>query len=153
MGINHLKAESFECQCGCRNVFPLFTGMLRYGAGSEVAFRVAHLSHEDSGPHLWLLLGSGPWFQDDSRGCWVTLHSWVSSENVIAKVEEPEQSPFTEQHAFEERRLSREEVLSQNGGLEWAIERREDLLRLHPESSRFLLGKHGAQPGVQADLA
>jgi hypothetical protein len=151
MGIEHLKSGSIECPCSCNSVFPMFSGLLKYGTSNEVAFRIAHFSHEDSGPHLWLLLGSGPWFQDDTRGCWVTLHSWVASDSVIAKVEEPECSPFTAQHAFEERRLSREEVLSQNGGLQWAIERREELLRLHPESSRFLLGINDARPLVHAD--
>jgi hypothetical protein len=145
--LKRLKAETLTCTCGCGNVFPLYSGLLSYGSGNEVAFRAAHLSHQDSGPHLWLLLGSGPWFQDDARGCWLTLHSWIASEGVVAKVEEPVRSPFTARHAFEERRLSREEVLAQDGALEWAIERREELLQLHPESSRFLLGEYLADSG------
>jgi hypothetical protein len=140
MSIESIRAESLVCSCGCGNQFLMFSGLLNYGSASEVAFRIAHLSHQDDGPHLWLLLGSGPWFEDDARGCWLTLHSWVTSESVTAKIEDPEYSPFLAEHVFDERRLSRQEVLSKAGALEWAIERREELLRLHPESWQFLLG-------------
>jgi hypothetical protein len=151
MSVKSIKTESLTCSCGCGNVFPLYSGLLQYGSGSEVAFRMAHLSHQGDGPHLWLLFGSGPWFKDDARGCWLTLHSWVASESVIAKIEEPEQSPFSVQHVFDERRLTRQEALSQPGALEWAIERREDLLRLHPESARFLLGEDMPNKPLKTD--
>lgn len=151
MSIKSIKTESLTCSCGCGSVFPLYSGLLQYGSGSEVAFRMAHLSHQGGGSHLWLLLGSGPWFKDDARGCWLTLHSWISSESVIAKIEEPEQSPFSVRHVFDERRLTRQEVLSQSGALEWAIERREELLRLHRESWHFLLGEDIPNQALNTD--
>ena len=136
MAIEGTSAELRTCRCGCAQVFPLFTGLLRYEADSTVAFRAAHLFH--SGPHLWLLLGSGAWLKNDSRGCWVTLHTWLADGNVIARIEEPQESPFSDADVFGERRLSRAEVLAQEGALNWAIERRDDLVQLHEPTRNFL---------------
>jgi len=118
--------------------------LLRYGLDNLLAFHAAHLSHEDGGPHLWLLLGSGPWFSDHPRACWLTLHTWIAEDKVIAKVEEPDNSPFSESDCYGERCLTRNEVLSKQGGLEWAIERRDDFVRHHQPSKAFLRGVIGA---------
>jgi len=142
MSVESVRAESLACDCGCGQVFPLYSGVLRYGAENLVAFRAAHLIH-DSGPHLWLLLGSGPWFDGDG-GSWVTLHSWLAESEIIARVEDPDHSPFTDQHVYGEQRLTRDQVLSKQGGLEWAVERREDFIRGHPPSAAFLLQGHRA---------
>ena len=144
MCIESIKSGSRACRCGCGQLFANFSGLLRYGPDNLVAFHAAHLSHGDSGPHLWLLLGSGPWFSDDSRGCWLTLHTWVAEDNVIAKVEEPGNSPFSESDCHGERRLTRNEVLAKHEALEWAIARRDDFVRHHQPSSAFLLGGVGA---------
>jgi len=140
MCIESIKSGPRACRCGCGQVFSSYTGLLRYGPDNLVFFNAAHLSHGDSGPHLWLLLGSGPWFVDDSRGCWLTLHTWIAEDSVTAKVEEPDNSPFSESGCFGERCLTRNEVLSKQGGLEWAIERRDDFVRHHQPSKAFLLG-------------
>lgn len=145
MTIDSVSSGLLSCNCGCGKAFPLFTGLMRYGHGHSFAFRVAHLAHKAHDAHLWLLLGSGAWFNDDPRGCWITLHSWVSPEGVVGKIEEPEASPFTDEHVFRERRLTRSEVLSQNGALEWAIDRRDELLSHHPPSYKFFLGALHAQ--------
>ena len=135
MAIERISAELRNCQCGCAQVFPLFTGLLRYEADRAVAFRAAHLFH--GGPHLWLLLGSGPWSKDDSRGCWVTLHTWIDKGKVTARIEEPNKSPFSDADAFGERRLSRAAVLAQEGALDWSIGRRDDLVVLHEPTRNF----------------
>ena len=115
MAIEHMSSELRTCRCGCGLVFPLYTGLLAYQPEGSVAFRMAHLFH--SGPHLWALLGSGPWSRNDSRGCWVTLHTWIAEGKVIARIEEPEHSPFSDADIFGEQRLTRGKVLSQEGGL------------------------------------
>lgn len=144
MCIETVKSGSRACRCGCGQIFPTFSGLLRYGLDNLLAFHAAHLSHEDGGPHLWLLLGSGPWFSDHPRACWLTLHTWIEEDKVIAKVEEPDNSPFSESDCYGERCLTRNEVLSKQGGLEWAIERRDDFVRHHQPSKAFLRGVIGA---------
>ena len=139
MCIETIKSGSRECKCGCGQLFTIFSGLLRYGVDNLVAFHAAHLCHGESGPHLWLLFGSGPWFNDDPRGCWLTLHTSVAEGQIIAKVEEPDDSPFLEGECYGERRLTRDEVLSKPGGVEWAIMRRDDFIRHHQPSFAFLL--------------
>jgi hypothetical protein len=97
-----------------------------------------NLSDYHSGPHVWLLLGSGAWFKDDSRGCWVTLHTWIVDGKVTGKIEEPRESPFSDADVFGERRLSRAEVLAQEGALDWSIGRRDDLVQTHEPTRNFL---------------
>ncbi|HSY65959.1 MAG TPA: hypothetical protein VK829_15280 [Terriglobales bacterium] len=120
-------------------MYPLYSGILRYGRDNEVALRAAHLSHAAGTRHLWLLLGSGPWYQDDARGCWVVLDSWVLSGDLIARVQSYTDSPFRTEHIFGERFLSRDEVLAKAGALDWAIERRDELISLHEQTKTFLL--------------
>ena len=142
MTIESISAEKRTCGCGCGQVFPLYTGLLAYQPKGSVAFRIAHLFH--SNLHLWVLLGSGPWFAHDSRGCWVTLHTWIAEGKVIGKIGEPHDSPFTDADAFGERRLSRAEVLAQAGALDWAIARRDELVQLHDPTRDFLNREIGA---------
>ena len=140
--ITSVHAESLQCRCGCGRSYPFFSGLLKYAEGSEVAFRVAHFQHDrsTSAKHLWLLLGSGPWFEDDTRGCWVVLDSWIDDENIIARVRDSADSPFLTSHIYDERFLTRSEVLEMNGALQWAIDRREDLIGLHKPTRWFVLG-------------
>ena len=115
--------------------------MLGYGSGSQVAFRAAHFWHQAQTKHLWLLLGSGPWFTDDERGCWLILDSWINDSDFIARVEDRDRSPFQSEDIFHERFLERSEVMAQEGALDWAIERRDDILREHEQTRRFILGE------------
>jgi hypothetical protein len=140
--ITSVRAESLQCRCGCERSYPLFSGLLKYAEGSEVAFRVAHFQHDGSTStkHLWLLLGSGPWFEDDPRGCWLVLDSFIDEENVIARVRDSSDSPFLTCDIYAERFLRRSEILNRNGALQWAIDRREDLVGLHKPTRQFLLG-------------
>jgi hypothetical protein len=142
VSIERISTELRTCACGCAQVFPFYTGLLRYQTDRTVAFRAAHLFH--SGPHLWLLLGSGPWFKDDLRGCWLNLHTWIAEGKVIGRIEEPEESPFLEGDVFGERRLTRAEVLAQEGALDWAIARRDELVQLHEPTRNFLNRAVGA---------
>lgn len=136
MCIETISESQKTCPCGCEQVFPAFTGTLRYGPEQIVAFRAGHL--RDPGPHLWLQLGSGPWFEDDGRDCWVTLHLWVDGTEVKTSISDPAKSPFWPEHSDKERYLSREEVLSREGGKEWAIARRLDFEEHHKPTERFL---------------
>lgn len=139
MSITSNKRELRKCPCGCEQQFPMYTGFLRYGEDNSTAFRAAHLAHADTGPHLWLALGSGPWFEDDERGCWLVLHSWLADGNLVTRVEEPGDSPFRPEDVFDERLLTRAEVMSHDGGLQWAMERGEQFAVEHRPTSDFFL--------------
>ena len=136
-----IRSEEFPCPCGCGLAYPFFSGMLRYGETREVAFRFAHFHQHHAGAtkHLWLLLGSGPWFEDDPRGCWLVLDSRIDGDNFIARVCNCSDSPFSSQDIFDERFLTREEVLSRKGAMQWAIDRRDDLVTLHKPTREFIL--------------
>lgn len=141
MRIEQLTSENRTCPCGCGQVFPVFLGRLKYGDEHEFRFKAAHLTHGDSGSHVWLLLGSGPWFENDKRNCWVTMHLYSDNENTITRIEDPEESPFWPSHDEGERYLTRLEVMSQDGGKEWAINRRLDFEDHHEPTAAFLQGK------------
>lgn len=138
MCIEQISSELRICPCGCGQSFPIFSGSLRYNPEQIALFKAAHMQHCDSGPHIWLLIGSGPWFNGDERDCWVTLHLWVKEAEVITRIEDPNESPFWPSHSDEERYLTREEVLSQDGGKEWAINRRLDFEKHHEETAAFI---------------
>ena len=138
-GIGDVISETRQCLCGCGQVFPVFWGNLRYNTDYEVKFVAAHLVHRDSGPHVWFLLGSGPWFQGDDRNCWVTMHLYVDDDgNVVTRIEDPEESPLWPSRNQAYRYLSREEVLAQDGAKEWAIGRRLDFENHHSPTEQFL---------------
>jgi len=123
-------------------MFPVFWGTLRYKPDYQVKFIAAHLAHCDSGPHVWLLLGSGPWFQGDDRNCWVTMHLYVDDdENLVTRIEDPEESPLWPSRDRAYRYLLREEVLAQDGAKEWAIGRRLDFEKHHALTVQFLRQK------------
>jgi hypothetical protein len=138
-GIGDVISETQQCPCGCGQVFPVFFGSLRYNPDYELKFVAAHLVHCDSDPHVWFLLGSGPWFQGDDRNCWVTMHLYVDDDgNVVTRIEDPEESPLWPSRNQAYRYLSREEVLAQNGAKEWAIGRRLDFENHHSPTGQFL---------------
>jgi hypothetical protein len=139
--LSPVQTSTIACKCGCGRTYPLYTGMVGYGSESEVAFRAAHFSHPAQTKHLWLLLGSGPWFADDERGCWLILDSWINNSDLIARVEDRDRSPFQSEDIFHERFLTRSEVMTQEGAVDWEIERRDDLLREHEETRRFILAE------------
>ena len=59
--------------------------------------------------------------------------------NPFARANDARDSPFVREHIFEERFLTRAEVLGRDGALKWAIRRREDLLQLHAPSREFIM--------------
>ena len=134
--------EQRKCPCGCGQLFPVFTGNLDYGPDSYTVFQAAHLKHAGSGPHVWLLLRTGPWVKDDARDCWVTLHLYLDQrhkeEGIVTFITDPEKSPFWPGRSEEHRYLRREEVLRQPGGQEWAIARRLEFERQHKPTYEFL---------------
>jgi hypothetical protein len=111
---------------------------MRYGPDQTVLFKAAHMQHFSSGPHVWVLFGSGPWFEGDQRDCWVTLHLWATETDVVTRIEDPSESPFWASHQESERYLTREEVLSREGGKEWVIGRRLDFVSHHNMTNAFL---------------
>lgn len=115
----------------------MFTGVLEYD-GSTVAFQIAHFNHPDHATNLWMLLGTGPWYEDRIEGSWVILQNWITDGKLVLRVADSSESPFRSQHIFDEHFLTRDDVLGKEGGLEWAIARRDDLLRLHKQSFDFL---------------
>ena len=132
------NTDQWPCPCGCGRSFPRHTGMLHYSASGEAVYR-AHLLEETKGePHLWLLLGTGSWLEDEPLGSWIAVHSWTNNEQITARVEDPEKSPFSQEDAFGERLLTREEVFAQEGGNEWVFRCHDLIVENHPEVSSFL---------------
>ena len=92
-------------------------------------------------PHLWLLIGTGPWFEDDSRGCWVAMHSWLADDGTVSVgIVDPDESPFCNQDVFDERLLTRDEVFERPHASDWAFHCHDRLLENHPEVTAFMLG-------------
>jgi hypothetical protein len=141
--IEEAASESRSCQCGCGQEARLLSGKFSYKVGRYAVFRTILLKCNESGPHVWSLLGKGSWFEDDNRDCWLTLHTWVKEDNLVTRVENPEDSPFPKLFEFSERLLTREEVLSQEGGKEWAFEVHDSLQTEHGDISTFILGLAG----------
>ena len=139
MAISKDSVESIECPCGCGKSFPRHTGSLDYSPGSFAVYRTWLMQEVEGEPHLWTLLGTGPWFDDDERGCWVTVHQWLDgSGNLAARVEDPEASPFSPADAADERRLTRDEVRSMDGASQWVFDCADLLVESHPAVRRFL---------------
>lgn len=138
MCIEPIELEMRVCPCGCEQPVPVYIGTLHYGEENFVNFTVTHMEQCSSGPHVWLMLGSGSWFADDDRNCWVTLHLYSDKENIITRVSDPKDSPFWRWKVDDDRYLSRDEVLAQDGGKEWAIERRLDFEEHHSATAQFL---------------
>ena len=122
----------------------MYIGNMQYGDMGRIAFQVAHLEHCDSGPHVWLMVGSGPWFDNDDRDCWVTLHLWQEDNEVKTSISDPQMSPFWASAEPKNRYLLREEVLAQPGGREWAIDRRLEFVNLHLPTDKFVNGSSEA---------
>ena len=133
------KIENWPCPCGCGKEFPCHTGLLHYDGDSHAVYRALLMRESQEDPHLWVLLGTGPWFEGDERGCWLTLHSWVTSDgSLTTRIEDPGSSPFTPQDAFDERLLERDEVLGRSGASEWAFRCSDLLVDKHPAVSAFV---------------
>lgn len=141
--LDDILDSEIACRCGCERRYRVCSGLMRYGDEGRVAFRLAHFDEAQGTRHLWLLLGSGAWFEDDARGCWLVLDSWVAEDRLIGRVTDANDSPFQSADIFDERFLTREEVLSRSGALEWAIARRDELIELHPDTRRFVLDRTG----------
>lgn len=139
MCIETIDLETRICPCGCNQEVPVYVGKLRYGSDNFTEFAVTHMEHCSSGPHVWLVLGTGPWFADDDRNCWLTLHLHSDGENIATRISDPEDSPFWRWNTDDDRYLTRNEVFAQNGGKEWAIDRRLDFERHHRATSEFLI--------------
>ncbi len=137
-----LTGESKEertCGCGCGRVYPVYSGLFDGGSESQVAYRMAHLGHDNDGPHLWTMLGVGPWDDGDACGCWMVLHTWLDGDNFVTRLEDWAHSPFTPADACGERLLDRADVLTRPEALEWATEQRDQLSLLHRPTAEFLL--------------
>ena len=133
------KFEERSCPCGCGQSFKFLSGYLNYEASHRAAFRTCLLQCKTNGPHVWSQLKTGPWIESDARDCWTTLHTWVHKENLITRVEDPENSPFSNTHEINERLLTRQEVLDQAGGKEWASAIHDILTSEHDPISSFIL--------------
>jgi hypothetical protein len=128
-----------ECPCGCGQQSRVLSGKFNYEPDQHVAFRTILLKCSENGPHVWSLLETGQWFDDDNRNCCVTLHTWVQNDNLVTRVEDFGESPLVKLFEFSERLLTREEVLSHPGGKEWAFKVHDKLEIEHNEISTFIL--------------
>ena len=131
--------DELSCPCGCGQSIKFLSGILNYEISRRAVFRTCLLQCKENGPHVWSQLGTGPWIENDARDCWVTLHTWVHDENLITRVEDPENSPFPNTYENDERLLTRQEVLAQAGGKEWAFATHDILTAEHDAISSFIL--------------
>jgi len=140
MSIELIDTEERVCNCGCENSFPVYSGWIRDDDGGEWGFSVAHLRHgESGGPHSFLLLGTGPWFKNDPRNCWVTFHTWLDNETIVTRLEDWEKTPFQPQDTVGGRLLLREEVLSIPEQFEGVFEIYDLFKDQHLPTAEFLL--------------
>jgi hypothetical protein len=137
------KTDQWDCPCGCARSFPRVTALLHHGATGMVAMRAHLLEMTEGDPHLWLLLGTGSSLALESSGSWVTVHAWVNNGELIARIEDPESSPFVDADVFDERRLGRDEVFQQDGGAQWVFECHDFIVDHHPAIRQFLQGAAG----------
>lgn len=137
--ISEDKVDRWPCPCGCAKEFPRHTGILHYAEGAHAVYRASLMLEIEADPHLWVLFGTGPWFANDLRGCWLALHSWQSSDGTLStRIENPENSPFRKDDAFGERLLTKDEVIAQQGAADWAFACNDLLVSTHPAVSAFV---------------
>ncbi len=144
MSLEGVTEKQHECPCGCGNSFPIYSGRLNYGQEQSIRFSVAHMLHCSKGATAWLHLCSGSWFADDDRNCWVTMQLWADKNEVATTIKDPQESPLWLARAASDRYLTREEVLAQQGGKNWAIDRRLEIEEQHAETRQYLQGPAGA---------
>lgn len=112
--------------------------MLHYSETGNAVFR-AHLLEETAGdPQLWVLIGTGSWLPSETKGSWIAVRSWVADNELISRIQDPEDSPFSDADAFDERRLRRDEVSNQTGGPEWVFKCHDLIVEHHPAVKHFI---------------
>jgi len=133
----------WQCPCGCGQSFLRETGLIHYADEGEAVYRLHFLKEDEEGPQLWLLLGTGSWLPSEPRGSWIAVHSWLKDGEVIARIEDPDVTPFDDTDVFGERLLMRDEVFGQPGGAEWVF-RCHDLIIDRHQRTREFFGAHPA---------
>lgn len=109
-------------------------------------FRSALLDCGTVGPQVFTQLGSGAWDGEAAETWWTTLHTWIESGNLSTQVVDPIESPLVQALAPNGRLLSRADVESQGGALDWACEVAYEICVEHDQISLFILSKSGASP-------
>ena len=99
-----------------------------------------------TGPHVFTQVGSGAWDGEAPETWWTTVHTWIESGNLITRVVDPVESPLVQALAPTGRLLSRADVESRSGALDWACEVAYDISVEHDQISSFILSKSGASP-------
>ncbi len=138
MCVEQSSASKEVCPCGCGRLYSAFEGRLTFGDGHYTLFKAAHMSHAENDPHVWLSFRTGSWLSDEQRDCWVAAHIWTDDGQVITRVTDATDSPFWRGGSDEFRLLTREEVQSQPGGVDWVIARRLQFVENHPTTHAFL---------------
>lgn len=142
----HLSTATHSCPCGCNSPLRLLEGGFEYGERSNVAFRTALMDCRTTGPHVFTQLGSGAWDGEAPETWWTTIHTWIETGNLVTRVVDPVESPFTQALAPAGRLLSRADLKLQNGAMDWACEVAYDISVEHDQISSFILSKSGASP-------
>ena len=109
-------------------------------------FRSALMDCGTVGPQVFMQLGSGAWDGEAPETWWTTLHTWIESGNLSTQVVDPIESPLVQALAPNGRLLSRADVESQGGALDWACEVAYEICVEHDQISSFILSKFGASP-------
>ncbi|TQV88268.1 hypothetical protein [Aliikangiella coralliicola] len=98
---------------------PLLIGSIE--AESMLTYFRAYLMDDGAGANMWLMLHTGPW-EPYEIDCAVLIHSVAGENGVTAYLKDQCDSPWKETNTQELHFLSRDEVLRQEGGKNWAFE-------------------------------
>ncbi|GMG88780.1 hypothetical protein MNKW57_31010 [Biformimicrobium ophioploci] len=124
-----------DCPCGCGRDIPKISGSVENG-NSKTNF-YAYLMDEGDGPNLWLMLQSGPWFED-GLDCAIVVRSVRDEDGLTAYLKGQRASPWKDIEIPELKFLTREEVMAQEGGKAWVFRVHDEITHHHREISRFM---------------
>lgn len=138
MCLHDLQATQRSCPCGCGHSYAVFEGRLQYAPDKTTAFRVAHMSHNGSGPHVWMAFQFPPRVGDSTCDYWIAAHLWVDDGQIITRIEDAADAPFWSAGTDGVRLLTREEVAAHPDGMNWAISRRLQFEEHHRDTAAFI---------------
>lgn len=124
-----------DCPCGCGQIVPYLSGTIKQG--NSAPFFWAYLLDDGDGPHLWLMLHSGPW-DGFSKDCAVIIHAYPESGELKCFISDQADSPWKTLDVEQVHFLSRKEVLTLPNGKNWAFRVHDYFVDNQEEVNAFL---------------
>ena len=133
-----IKTESRkekECPCGCGRSVPYLSGTIEQG--NSKSFFWAYLLEDGDGPHLWLMLHSGPW-DGFSRDCAAVIHAYPEKGELKCFLSDQPESPWKNIDIEQLHFLTREEILLRPNGKSWVFRVHDYFVDNQNEVNAFL---------------